>query len=631
MRSQSAALDTSPASRVVGALALSIGVVQPFAQVRAGTARRGGPWRQRDRRGRAAGRRGQDRGWLRRCGTPWRGRQWRRRLCRGRQARERGDRRGTRRRRAAVGRRGAVVVGEEGAAAVGRHGNVVVADRYESYDAWKAVAAVGAGIAIGTMLAKPPAAAAPVVVESSTYYVHDNVYYTRVVTGGEVAYQVVGPAAWRHHHHAAGRLHQREGQRGDLLAVRPDALHKGVDGISGRRPEVTSEVVPADARTHVAWRAAASRGPAARRRRRPGDADQNVRPESLEGRRLRDVLDDRRRRPALGAGIRHAHRSVRRKSPSRRRSKMRRAAPRCCPTTPRSRGWPAGWSIANAGTTGRSTRSASRRGAPCSRPAPWRRSPTAFETSCTVWTRLLHPAPDEDGVADAVLTLTAIILLLRPLDVWWLTPFILAAACLSVLWRGVRRAPLTWIVVALLVAARIAVVWPLSDNHIYLLAYWCLAIGLALAGPCVRDHPGHEQSLAARCRVRDGGAVEGRAVAGLRGRPLLQGHAADRRAVRRCGAAVWRALGRADDREPQVPRAVAGRRAAAHPAGLRRAAASARVRVGGHLGRPGPGIGRRRAVPDPGRRDGPGGAARGAARCSAPRPTPWLRWPASDG
>ena len=98
-------------------------------------------------------------------------------------------------------------------------------------------------------------------------------------------------------------------------------------------------------------------------------------------------------------------------------------------------------------------------------------------------TRLLHPAPDEDGVADAVLTLTAVILLLRPLDVWWLTPFVLAAARLSVLWPGVRRTPLTWMVVALLIAARIVAVWPLSDNHIYLLAYWCLAIGLALSGP----------------------------------------------------------------------------------------------------------------------------------------------------
>jgi hypothetical protein len=101
-----------------------------------------------------------------------------------------------------------------------------------------------------------------------------------------------------------------------------------------------------------------------------------------------------------------------------------------------------------------------------------------------VWTRLLHPAPDEGGVADSVLTLTAIVLLLRPLDVWWLAPFVLAAACLSLVVRAVRRAPLTWLLIAALVGARVVAVWPLSDNHIYLLAYWCLAIGLALStGP----------------------------------------------------------------------------------------------------------------------------------------------------
>lgn len=99
-----------------------------------------------------------------------------------------------------------------------------------------------------------------------------------------------------------------------------------------------------------------------------------------------------------------------------------------------------------------------------------------------MWTRLLRPARDEDGVSDSVLTLTAIILLLRPLDVWWLAPFVLAAACLSLVLRAVRHAPLTWILVSLLVAARIVLVWPLSDNHVYLLAYWCLAIGLALSG-----------------------------------------------------------------------------------------------------------------------------------------------------
>jgi hypothetical protein len=98
-----------------------------------------------------------------------------------------------------------------------------------------------------------------------------------------------------------------------------------------------------------------------------------------------------------------------------------------------------------------------------------------------VWTRLLRPVHDEHGVPDSVLTLTAIILLLRPFDVWWVAPFVLAAACLSLISRAVRRAPVTWLLVALFVAARIVAVWPLSDNHIYLLAYWCLAIGLALS------------------------------------------------------------------------------------------------------------------------------------------------------
>ena len=98
-----------------------------------------------------------------------------------------------------------------------------------------------------------------------------------------------------------------------------------------------------------------------------------------------------------------------------------------------------------------------------------------------MWTRLLHPAVDGDGIADPVLTLTSIILLLRPFDVWWVTPFVLAAACSSLVFRAVRRAPMTWLLLAVLVAARIVVVWPLSDNHIYLLCYWCLAIGLALS------------------------------------------------------------------------------------------------------------------------------------------------------
>jgi hypothetical protein len=96
---------------------------------------------------------------------------------------------------AAVGRRGAVVAGEEGAVAVGRRGGVVVGNRYEDYEAWRAVAGVGAAIAIGTMLARPPAAAVTMAVAGNNYWYHDNVFYTRVYSGGAVAYQVVGPPA----------------------------------------------------------------------------------------------------------------------------------------------------------------------------------------------------------------------------------------------------------------------------------------------------------------------------------------------------------------------------------------------------------------------------------------------------
>ena len=86
------------------------------------------------------------------------------------------------------------MAGEEGYRAVGR-GGVVVGHNYESYEAWRAVAGVGAAIAIGTMLAKPPAAATTVVVTGSSYYYSEGTYYTRVISDGATVYQVVAPPA----------------------------------------------------------------------------------------------------------------------------------------------------------------------------------------------------------------------------------------------------------------------------------------------------------------------------------------------------------------------------------------------------------------------------------------------------
>jgi len=90
--------------------------------------------------------------------------------------------------------RGAVVAGEEGYAAVGRRG-VVVGNHYESYDAWRAVAGATALIAVGTMLTRPPAAATTITVSGASYWYADGSYYTRVMTDGDVAYQVVAPPA----------------------------------------------------------------------------------------------------------------------------------------------------------------------------------------------------------------------------------------------------------------------------------------------------------------------------------------------------------------------------------------------------------------------------------------------------
>lgn len=86
-------------------------------------------------------------------------------------------------------------------------------------------------------------------------------------------------------------------------------------------------------------------------------------------------------------------------------------------------------------------------------------------------------APD---VLDLALRLTAVELLLRPLGPWATKPVALGLAALALLFPRVLRAPATWLALAGLVAASIAVDWPLPDNHIYLLAYWCLAAGLAL-------------------------------------------------------------------------------------------------------------------------------------------------------
>jgi hypothetical protein len=98
-------------------------------------------------------------------------------------------------------------------------------------------------------------------------------------------------------------------------------------------------------------------------------------------------------------------------------------------------------------------------------------------TSAHSWWR---PA-DAPGIATA-LTLAALVLLLRPMGAWYVQAPLLCIGALAIVQPAVARVPALWLAAAGAIAVRLVVDWPLPDNHIYLLAYWCLAAALALQG-----------------------------------------------------------------------------------------------------------------------------------------------------
>ena len=63
---------------------------------------------------------------------------------------------------------------------------------------------------------------------------------------------------------------------------------------------------------------------------------------------------------------------------------------------------------------------------------------------------------------------------------WYVRPIVLGLAVLALVSPRILRRPETWLALAALTACRIAADWPLADNHIYLLGYWCLAAAIGL-------------------------------------------------------------------------------------------------------------------------------------------------------
>lgn len=81
--------------------------------------------------------------------------------------------------------------------------------------------------------------------------------------------------------------------------------------------------------------------------------------------------------------------------------------------------------------------------------------------------------------ADLALRLLLVALLFQPVGNPWLRPPAMALAALGLLAPGALASASLWAALTALATLRIALVWPASDNHAFLLAYWCLAALLA--------------------------------------------------------------------------------------------------------------------------------------------------------
>jgi hypothetical protein len=81
---------------------------------------------------------------------------------------------------------------------------------------------------------------------------------------------------------------------------------------------------------------------------------------------------------------------------------------------------------------------------------------------------------------DAPLRLTLVLLLLRPPAGGILRAATWLLAGTAVAYPPAVRSRVLWLSLGAAVVTRLAIEWPFSDNHIYLLAYWCLGIGLSL-------------------------------------------------------------------------------------------------------------------------------------------------------
>lgn len=91
--------------------------------------------------------------------------------------------------------------------------------------------------------------------------------------------------------------------------------------------------------------------------------------------------------------------------------------------------------------------------------------------------------------------LSLVYLVLNPGLGWMQRAPVQIAAALALVIPGAWQNRLLWLGLAGWMALRLVMAWPHSDNHDYLIAYWCLALGIALS------LPGRSEALARSARL----------------------------------------------------------------------------------------------------------------------------------
>ena len=85
-----------------------------------------------------------------------------------------------------------------------------------------------------------------------------------------------------------------------------------------------------------------------------------------------------------------------------------------------------------------------------------------------------------DAVDETVaLRLTLLLMLVRPPDDGLLRGAVWAVSGAALVIPALVHSPAAWVALTVLMGGRLALEFPLADNHLYLLTYWCLAIALA--------------------------------------------------------------------------------------------------------------------------------------------------------